>query len=1016
MIVNFIRALLTSVCLLICAFVDAQSQECIDSSYTVYVTTDDRWFNFRHAISSLDGNILAIGSTKSKLASATSSSYPYISKLDTFGNVLWSKELNSGIYASSAERVLELIDGSIIIAGTHTSLTNVGGWDRSITKLTASGEPIWTKLFRIDAPCSSSNVLPLGIAEGAHGDLLFSESYSSCGNGHRVISWRLNANGDLVWTKTFVPPAYSFTESPGVFYKDGVVLLTTWVANGYGSDGVNHIDFMKLDYGSGSLLSLKSWQIGPGFSQMDNPARTSVMKLLPNGHLTLLTTLYGAVDPSEYAPRLGVIEFDEDQNFLSGYNIYSSLNLNYPQTEYSTFRSGDLLYSLTVINGIGSRVYHGSIKDQRIVKERVKSYPNDHGNPADQHIPLADGSYLYIRSHRGSGVSDDYIEINRWHDSDTASNCTGFMETFSTIVPTRFIDYNFRFTEIKDDKLIISTPGIATTQNLFFTSNPVCEQKAFCDRLTISGPNTICGIDDEVIFKAHKNNECGTIINWNYEKDAVSSIRNINDTTIAVRFSKGWQGWISAEVLATCGVLRDSLYITVTNEADNLLLGGDTLICESDSMLLTTGTGYVSYLWSDGSTSSSITINKAGSYFLDVWDACGNKLSDTIQVQSVSSVPFQLGPDIMVCANATVELVAPFGMISYAWGPNYNIQSATGNKAQVKPQKDTAYHVKAEYSRGCFVMDTLAVRILPHTTIQLGDDVSLCAGDSVSFSVSGKFVSYHWNTGAVTSSITTNKTGKYSVTATDVNGCKVFDSVRVVEIRETPDVKLGDDFAICEGASRILSPGTYSSYLWHDGSTNNEYVASLPGTYSVTVTDAYGCVSGDTVELTKIYETPKNFLPADTAMCGYGRMSIVVQGAYNQYNWNTGNRNSFIVIDKPGTYWLTATDYNNCTGTDSIQVTFKKCAEGFFVPNAFTPQGDGRNDEFKPYIGADVTEYVFELFNRWGEKVFSSNDPQKGWNGRVNGKPQDTDTYLWHCRFKSGGIVHEEKGSVILIR
>ena len=86
-------------------------------------------------------------------------------------------------------------------------------------------------------------------------------------------------------------------------------------------------------------------------------------------------------------------------------------------------------------------------------------------------------------------------------------------------------------------------------------------------------------------------------------------------------------------------------------------------------------------------------------------------------------------------------------------------------------------------------------------------------------------------------------------------------------------------------------------------------------------------------------------------------------------------------MNQPGTYWLGVTANGGCPGRDSVVVTPKTCLTGFYMPSAFTPNHDGKNDLFKPVIGGVALQYKLTIYNRWGQVVFSSGDPAKGWDG-----------------------------------
>lgn len=189
------------------------------------------------------------------------------------------------------------------------------------------------------------------------------------------------------------------------------------------------------------------------------------------------------------------------------------------------------------------------------------------------------------------------------------------------------------------------------------------------------------------------------------------------------------------------------------------------------------------------------------------------------------------------------------------------------------------------------------------------------------------------------------------------------------------------------------------------------------GLYSVTVTDLNGCQGTDSSSITVMYPSPSFFLPADTAICSYGKLDLKTSSLFETYLWSNNQSTSVITISKPGIYWLQVKDRNNCYGTDSILVAQKQCMTGFFMPTAFTPDGNQLNDDIKPFVFGNVLKYEFTIFNRWGQIVFQTKDLFRGWDGNLKGYPQDSGTYSWACLYQLDGEQSQlRKGTVMLIR
>ncbi len=162
---------------------------------------------------------------------------------------------------------------------------------------------------------------------------------------------------------------------------------------------------------------------------------------------------------------------------------------------------------------------------------------------------------------------------------------------------------------------------------------------------------------------------------------------------------------------------------------------------------------------------------------------------------------------------------------------------------------------------------------------------------------------------------------------------------------------------------------------------------------------------------------PTGFLPAEVSKCSYNSLTLSSSNAYAAYLWSTGGNARTVTVADAGKYWLTVTDNNECTGTDTTTVQDSVCKEFVYVPSAFTPNGDGRNDVFRPVVYGLAVQYEFVIYNRWGQKVFESEAPGGGWDGTVNSMPAESGTYVWELSITlSGDTPLKQKGTVVLMR
>ncbi len=306
------------------------------------------------------------------------------------------------------------------------------------------------------------------------------------------------------------------------------------------------------------------------------------------------------------------------------------------------------------------------------------------------------------------------------------------------------------------------------------------------------------------------------------------------------------------------------------------------------------------------------------------------------------------------------------------------------------------YYSTIQNAAGCDSVITLHLTINKKSTEQ---SVAICAGSSF----------FAGGTDQTTS-------GTYVDTLRSSLNCDSIVTTHLT-VNPAPSPNLGPDKEICTGGLTTFSPGIFSTYVWQDGSVGSTFITSQVGSYYVTVEDSRRCKGSDTVRITSLLALPAGFLPLDTAICPNERLLMKPRESYSSYLWSTNGVSSSITITSPGVYWLQVKDGYGCVGRDSIIVSKKECLKGFYMPNAFTPFKNGHNDEFKPTFGGVVKQYELSIYNRWGQLVFRTKEPDKGWDGAFKGVEQDTGVFLWICMYQlEGESVKVEKGSAVLVR
>ena len=233
------------------------------------------------------------------------------------------------------------------------------------------------------------------------------------------------------------------------------------------------------------------------------------------------------------------------------------------------------------------------------------------------------------------------------------------------------------------------------------------------------------------------------------------------------------------------------------------------------------------------------------------------------------------------------------------------------------------------------------------------------------------------------------------------------------------------DTAICQGSTLTLDAdfGT-GTYNWQSVPPQRDdqnqtgqatYYVYRPGTYSITATVGQ-CIYKDTLTVT-FDDSLKVTMPGDTTLCNGEDFWLQVKGNGDTYAWQDSSYSSSYHVTQPGIYKVVA--QNGCSrDTLTTNINFVACSCRLLLPNAFTPDGDGRNDLFRPLHACEMSAFQMAIFDRFGDMVFRSVDPDKGWDGTFNGSKVPAGTFVWMVRYYNTVTKQPvlRKGTVLVIR
>ncbi len=438
--------------------------------------------------------------------------------------------------------------------------------------------------------------------------------------------------------------------------------------------------------------------------------------------------------------------------------------------------------------------------------------------------------------------------------------------------------------------------------------------------------------------------------------------------------------------------------------------------------------------WQGGNVFNAIA---AGSYTIYARDVNGCIISTTI---TVTQPPALSGSTVIRDATCnggadgqiTVNATGGTSPLAYSLGTP---PSQPSNIFNVTPGTYTIMVVDAN---ACVLsIPDVVVGLTNNMSITPAPDVTICEGKSTQLNVNTNATQFSWSPAAGLSSTTIQNpvaspivTTQYIVTAT-FGQCSGRDTI-VVNVNAAPIPDAGPDVEICYGQDYQLQGSGGVQYFWTPPSTLSS--GALPNpvstppqttTYSLMVVDNNGCMSltPDQVVITVTPPIIVKANPKDTVVFAGDQFQLSVSSAATSYSWSpaTGLSNPFIAnpvltVSSDITFNIMATTAAGCRGDGTVTIKVFKGPE-IYMPTGFTPNGDGKNDIFKPFtVGITKLNY-FRVYNRWGRLVYSTSNLNEGWDGKIGGMDQPTSTFVWMVQGEArDGKVITKKGTVVLIK
>ena len=416
---------------------------------------------------------------------------------------------------------------------------------------------------------------------------------------------------------------------------------------------------------------------------------------------------------------------------------------------------------------------------------------------------------------------------------------------------------------------------------------------------------------------------------------------------------------------------------------------------------------------------------------------CKDTLIDYVTI--IDKPPVNLAfKDTLICINDKVQLLAGAGGV-FSWSPNVNITNASTKTPTVAPPGTTTYYVDLD-DNGCLNRDSVKVRVTDHVNLLAMNDTTICEGDTIQLRVVSDGFKYAWTPApqladAYTSNpfAVTKKTTAYQVTAS-IGGCSATETI-VVGTVPYPIANAGYDTVICDNTTAQLHATiTGKTFAWSPSATllnssqlNPVAIPKITTTYNLIVYDDKGCPKpGVDQVMVNVLPPIKMGVTGDTVVISGQPLQLNATGGV-KYLWSPGtslsNTNSHNPVASFGhsidniRYKVRVYNQAGCYDSAFVSVKIFKTSPTVFVPNAFSPNNDGKNDLLRPIaVGMEKIEY-FHVYNRWGQLIFSTVSSKQGWDGTVAGKLQNSGIYVWAVKaLDYMGKPYMQKGTAVLIK
>ncbi|MCX7862479.1 MAG: gliding motility-associated C-terminal domain-containing protein [Bacteroidales bacterium] len=852
-------------------------------------------------------------------------------KTDSTGTILWAKRYYSPVFLATdyyeSGKLIRTSDGGYIMCGTRKT-------DAFVMKLDASGNVSWSKTYYIS---------------GASYHFLKNIKQTSDG-GYIAVGYMRNASTDSL--DAFIVKI----TSNGTLSWGG-----RWNNQTVNSDD-SFIDVAE-DQGNGFVAVGYTSQVFGADTTWD----ALIVKFNTNGTIGWSNVL-GDNNQDEEA---SVIIKQGNNFYIAGNTTQGALGTDFFFMEMSTsgtqnwtrrfgYGLADLMFKIlptsTGFSLVGGEITMGG--------NIVKADFNSSGQYITNTGYAYGGSWAFPVNVDAQKTTDNgwimgvmSIEYAYYLLKANAAGSTGCYENTFNPTITTFTFTQDAFTGTYSTNVTSGNPSVSTGS--FTVSQTVTDcQFVPCDTpvvsITPTNP-TICQ-GQSVTLTASGSNGSGPVTSWSWNTGQTTASINVSPSSTTTYTVTGTVGSCPSQ----------PVQVTVTvNPVPSVSISGNNNICQGQSTTLT-ATGGGTYTWSNGVTGPTNIVNPSSTttYTVTVTNTynCTNTASVQVTVNPLPNASIN-GPS-SVCSGQNVSLTASGGD-TYLWN-----NGSTANPLNLNPTSSATYSVTVtNSSTGCSSTASHSITVNPNPIVAIAGDTIICEGYSTTLTASGGN-SYIWSNGATTPSITVTPplgTSIYTVTVTNTStSCYTVRNV-TVQVVSAPNASISGNNAICPGQSTTLTASGGTTYLWSTGNTTASIQVSPTSTTTYTVS-VYAGTCFSTASIQVIVHTPPTVsVTGQNVSCfngnnGSATASVTAGNPPYNYLWNNGQTSSTINNLTNGTYSVTVTDGNGCTGTAQTTITQPQAISATYIVSHVSCFG-GNNGTISLTTSGGTAPYSFAWSN-----------------------------------------------------